>query len=217
MVSLLLLSFLFFTRQSKLSKVCHYIIPFTPFMLILNRIWRNDDPENSVVHFFTSHFFAMLDDEGPLAVSSWIAKKNIDIFQKRFIFIPINEGRMWSLCVVVNPGSIENEFKDEEDQSDDQDFPFILFLDSFKPLREAHQKVKASVAKKVRRWLNYEAKRLGKFKETFEHEANLFNWKTMEVFEPKGKQRLVTSTFLIFLDLQLSLIFSKIIEISSQT
>ena len=89
---------------------------------------------------------------------------------------------------MVNPGCIENEFKDVEDQSDDQDFPFILFLDSLK----AHRKVK--IANKVRRWLNYEAKRLGKFKETFEDEAHPFNKKTMEVFDPKGEQRLVTST-----------------------
>ena len=82
---------------------------------------------------------------------------------------------------MVNPGCIENEFEDEENQSDDQDFPFILFLDSLK----AHRKVK--VANKVRRWLNYEAKRLGKFKETFEMNPQPFNKKTMEVFDPRGE------------------------------
>lgn len=135
-----------------------------------------------MVHFFTSHFFTTLDDEGPEAVSSWTAKKNIDIFEKRFIFIPINESLHWSLCVVVNPGHIENEFEAEEDQSDDQDFPFILFLDSLK----AHRKNK--VANKVRKWLNYEAKRLGKFKDTFDADPQPFNKKTMEVIDPKGEK-----------------------------
>ena len=156
------------------------------FLPILKRIWRNDDPETSAVHFFTSHFFTTLDDEGPEAVSSWTAKKNIDIFKKRFIFIPINESLHWSLCVVVNPGYIENEYVPEEKQSEDQEFPFILFLDSLK----AHRKNK--VANKVRKWLNYEAKRLGKFKKISEaRKEPVFNKDTMEVFDPKGEKILV--------------------------
>ena len=148
----------------------------------LNRIWRDDgSPEMSSVHFFTSHFFTTLDDEGPEAVSSWTAKKNIDIFKKRFIFIPINESLHWSLCVVVNPGFIDNEFKEGDDQSEDQDFPFILFLDSLK----AHRKNK--VANKVRKWLNHEAKRLRKFADLFGDETPPFNKNTMEVFDPKGE------------------------------
>ena len=146
-----------------------------------SRIWRNDDPETSTVHFFTSHFFTILDKEGPSSVSSWTAKKNIDIFKKRFVFIPINESLHWSLCVVVNPGAISNEYMDEDDQSDDQDFPCILFLDSLK----VHQK--ARVANKVRNWLNHEAKRLGKFTELFEDKnPNPFNKDTMELINPKG-------------------------------
>jgi len=143
-------------------------------------IWRNDDPETSAVHFFTSHFFTTLDEEGPEAVSSWTAKKNIDIFKKQFVFIPINESLHWSLCVVVNPGAITNEYVDEDDQSDDQTFPCILFLDSLK----AHRK--ARVANKVRNWLNHEAKRLGKFTELFQvRDPKLFNKNTMEVIDPK--------------------------------
>ena len=88
----------------------------------------------------------------------------------------------WSLCVVVNPGAISNEFMDEDDQSDDQDFPCILFLDSLKTHR------KARVANKVRKWLNHEAKRLGKFTELFEEKNPIpFNKETMEVFDPKGE------------------------------
>jgi len=145
-------------------------------------IRRNDDPETSAAHFFTTHFFTALDEGGPAAVSSWTAKKNIDIFKKRFVFIPINESLHWSLCVVVNPGAIPNEYVlDEDDQSDDQDdFPCILFLDMLKKNR------KTSVANTVREWLNHEAKRLGKFTELFETKnPKLFNKLTMEVIHPK--------------------------------
>lgn len=165
------------------SYVCIYLLLLLPLSPSCHsRIWRNDDPETSAVHFFTSHFFTTLDEEGPEAVSSWTAKKNIDIFKKQFVFIPINESLHWSLCVVVNPGAITNEYVDEDDQSDDQTFPCILFLDSLK----AHRK--ARVANKVRNWLNHEAKRLGKFTELFQvRDPKLFNKNTMEVIDPKGE------------------------------
>lgn len=148
-------------------------------------IWRDDDPETSPAYFFPTRFFTTLDEdpEGPAAVSAtWTAKHNIDIFKKQFVFIPINESLHWSLCVVVNPGAITNEYVDEDDQSDDQTFPCILFLDSLK----AHRK--ARVANKVRNWLNHEAKRLGKFTELFQvRDPKLFNKNTMEVIDPKGE------------------------------
>ena len=68
---------------------------------------NNPDPD---VHVFTSHFMTTLWKEGPKAVSSWTAKKNIDIFEKKLIFIPVNRDLHWSLCVVVNPGFIGNNY-----------------------------------------------------------------------------------------------------------
>jgi sentrin-specific protease 7 len=143
---------------------------------------RNDDPETSAVHYFTPDFFTTLDKKGPVAVSSWFAKKNVDIFKKRFVFIPTVDSLQWSLCVVINPGAISNEYAEEEDQSDDQDFPCILFLESVTTHR------KARIANKVRNWLNHEAKRLGKFTQLFEaNNPKPFNKDTMEVFDPRGE------------------------------
>ena len=51
-----------------------------------------------------------LKDKGIQAVSSWTANKNINVFKKRLIFIPVNENLHWSLCVVVNPGLIANNY-----------------------------------------------------------------------------------------------------------
>ena len=70
-----------------------------------------------------------------------------------------------------------NEYVEDEEQSDHEDFPCILFLDSLK----AHRKKR--VAAKVRMWLNYEAKRLKKFPT----EEDPFNNKTMEVLDPKSQ------------------------------
>ena len=122
-------------------------------------------------------------DEGPEAGSSWTNERSIDIFTKRYVLLPINEnGLTTSLCVIVNPNSIDNEYKDEEDESDDQDFPFILYFNPF-GVSQMHR-----CAKIIRKWLNYEAKRLGKFTALFEaDERPVFNTMTMEVFDPKGK------------------------------
>jgi sentrin-specific protease 7 len=95
-------------------------------------------------------------------VKRWTEKKGIDIFDKKFIFIPINKTLHWSLCIVVNPGAIIEHNKwhavdfNKEAGDFDARLPCIIFLDSFK----AHQK--AQVAKNVRDWLNAEWKRLGK-------------------------------------------------------
>jgi Ulp1 family protease len=47
-------------------------------------------------------------------------KKTIYVFEKKFLFIPINDDLHWSLCVVVNPGVVvrkspKTKRKDAED------------------------------------------------------------------------------------------------------
>ena len=49
-----------------------------------------------------------LKDEGLEAVSKWTENKNINVFEKKLVFIPVNADLHWSLCVVVNPGLIAN-------------------------------------------------------------------------------------------------------------
>lgn len=58
-------------------------------------------------------------DDGPEAVASWTAKKNINIFDKKLIFIPVNADLHWSLCVVVNPGLIANNYDQELDEKEE--------------------------------------------------------------------------------------------------
>ena len=49
-----------------------------------------------------------LKERGPKAVTSWTGKENIDLFQKKFVFIPVNADLHWLLFVVVNPGKVAN-------------------------------------------------------------------------------------------------------------
>lgn len=131
-------------------------------------ISRKEDARSTDVHFFSTQFFSKLTEGGPEAVSSWTAKKNINIFKKKFIFIPVNDRMHWSLCIVVNAGKIEHALDYYEDLEQggredspyrDKDAPFMLFLDSLK----AHRK--ASVRNHVIKWLNSEAERLNTFKQ----------------------------------------------------
>jgi Ulp1 family protease len=156
-------------------------------LYLFTRISRHDD--GSLVHFFSSHFYSALVKDRPSGVKRWTEKKGIDIFQKKFIFIPINKTLHWSQCIVVNPGAIikhNNElnkwdkvgFVGEGEGFDfDAPFPCIIFLDSLK----AHQK--AQVAKNVRAWLNAEWKRLGKSDDP----ALAPFTDSMTVFTPKSK------------------------------
>lgn len=136
--------------------------------LYIHRILRKED-ESSNIHFFSTQFFQKIQDQGVESVEGWTRRRKINIFEKKFIFIPINDYLHWSLCVVVNPGKIENasiqgndENEDLETEDNVRDLPFLLFLDSLK----AHKKAK--VKKKIYEWLNSEAKRLNKFSHLFQ-------------------------------------------------
>lgn len=59
----------------------------------------------------------ILKEKGSNAIASWTVKKDINIFEKIHIFIPVHENVHWSLMVVVNPGLIANYFNDDLPES----------------------------------------------------------------------------------------------------
>ena len=75
-------------------------------------ISRNEGLD-SMILFFTTHFMENLTKHGPEFVRTWTAKREIDIFKKKLIILPINDKMHWSLCVVVNPGKISNNYYGE--------------------------------------------------------------------------------------------------------
>ncbi|KAI3715869.1 hypothetical protein L6452_22857 [Arctium lappa] len=97
-------------------------------------------PANERVHFFNSFFFRKLADfdenqfrlfDGKAAfqrVRKWT--KKVNIFQKEYIFIPVNFRLHWSLIVICHPGEVVN-FTDEELASSLK-VPCILHMDSIK-------------------------------------------------------------------------------------
>lgn len=119
------------------------------------------------MHFFSSHFYTALEEEGVASVTKWTMNKNIDIFTKKLVFIPINKALHWSLAVVVNPGAVADV--------DSDCCPCILFFDSLR----AHGKVK--IEKNIHKWLNSEWGRLEKSTET-----KKFTKATLPIVAPKG-------------------------------
>jgi hypothetical protein len=109
----------------------------------LRWISRNNDGRDS--HFFSTHFYTRLADHGVEAVASWTNRKNreqLNVFEKKLVFVPINKSLHWSLCVIVNPGKIKEyvELRDADiDLSqNNSELPCLLFFDSLKSHNKSH-------------------------------------------------------------------------------
>lgn len=51
--------------------------------------------------------------------------RKIPVFEKKFIFVPVNGDLHWSLCVVVNPGLILKAHEyDETDEEAAKEWPW---------------------------------------------------------------------------------------------
>eukprot|EP00536_Pseudo-nitzschia_multiseries_P008300 jgi/Psemu1/257073/estExt_Genewise1Plus.C_2090059 len=131
--------------------------------------------QSSDVHFFTSHFYTTLASEGVEGVKSWTARKNINIFEKKLIFIPVNKSLHWSLCVIVNPGAIIPSVDDDDEGTGERDrpLPCMLFFDSLNMHR------KDLVRKYLEKWLNYEWKRMK------DPDLEPFNKHTCQIYDPQ--------------------------------
>ncbi|KAL3353637.1 hypothetical protein AABB24_018387 [Solanum stoloniferum] len=92
-------------------------------------------------HFFNCFFFRKLADmdKDPnsaldghaafLRVRKWTRKVNL--FDKDFVFIPVNYNYHWSLIVICHPGEVAN-FTDDDTAASSVRVPCILHMDSFR-------------------------------------------------------------------------------------
>ena len=126
--------------------------------LWMDWISRNINCKQSNICFFSSHFHEKLKNYGPTGVKSWTVRRELNIFEKKMIFIPIHQEGHWSFCVIVNPGAIQTTadlvsvYLDNNNK--DQPVSCMLFFDSL----ELHSKSK--IKKTLVGWLNFEWKRI---------------------------------------------------------
>ena len=89
-------------------KKFHIIFSF--FYII--RIKRKEQHlSQSNTQMFTSQLYSKLEEnnDNENGVMRWSRRK--DIFNKKIVFIPIEKGLHWVLCIVINPGMIHNNTK----------------------------------------------------------------------------------------------------------
>lgn len=82
-----------------------------------------------------------LKDDGLAKVAKWTANKKMNIFEKKFIFIPVNANLHWSLCVVVNPGLIENNHREGTLPDEDAWYVQTCSLYWFYLAQDSHQSI----------------------------------------------------------------------------
>jgi hypothetical protein len=75
---------------------------------------NNSDHNTSSIYAFSSMFYQKLTETSPAGnhqlVKNWT--KNVDLFQKEYILIPINLSNHWSLVCLVRPGMIQGQVAD---------------------------------------------------------------------------------------------------------
>ena len=80
-------------------------------------------------------------------MSRW--KKTPNVCQTKLLYIPVNQGQHWSMCVVVNPFAMTRQSEGPTHQAGLS--PYVLFLDSFPGAHDYN-----SIFSTVRPWLLYE-------------------------------------------------------------
>lgn len=128
---------------------------------------------------FTTHFYLKLSGiDGYPGVAKW--SKNIDIFTKDIIIIPINHSKChWSLYVIINPGKVGNQMSDNRGTDIEVKPPFCLYIDSYGYPNKFHDPMLF--------YLNKEAERLKKFSSS---EKNMpFSNESLPCYIAKGKYR----------------------------
>jgi len=58
--------------------------------------------------------------------------RKVDIFQKDFLLIPLNENEHWDLIILCYPNRLLTK---------DDEFPFVIYLDSICPMEDAYAKM----------------------------------------------------------------------------
>ena len=135
----------------------------------MNRITRYEDRHCSNIKIFSTQFYTKLENEGLESVEKWTRNKNVDVFKKKFLFIPINKTNHWLLVVIVNPGHLPSSYSKGVGE------PFVILLDSY-PFLD-YDKIMSNVYS----WLNAEAVRLEKIQN-----IGGLNEESLPILTPEG-------------------------------
>lgn len=133
-------------------------------------------PTADAIHILSCQFFTKFQKDGYRAVKSWLDR--VDIFKKRFVFVPINITEShWFLAVLVNIGMVhDGHFADDDNEKHEHSFCIVL-----DPLGMDL----TTILQPIVDLLNNEAERYGRF-----DAAKPFNRKTFPIiYVPKNTSK----------------------------
>jgi Ulp1 family protease len=143
---------------------------------LLHRMTRHNNVNgNSLVHIFTSHFFSQLEALGAEAVRRWTFKLNI--FEKKFIFIPVKKDDHWSLVVVVNASQYMNQVIPFSESKASDQICFIMHLDGL----NIH--CKDTIGHLIRSWLSDQHVIM------FNNNENRSTMQDIKIYQPKSPRQ----------------------------
>ena len=112
-----------------------------------------DESRHSRIYVYNSLFYTKLTESsneknGFELVKRWT--KNVDIFEKDFLVIPVNLVNHWSLVVVVRPALCMQDIHSDDTVAPNSDKSCIMFLDSLGIHRSG------TIGRKIRAYLAHE-------------------------------------------------------------
>jgi Ulp1 family protease len=104
----------------------------------------------SKIYIYSSQFYTkLIENSNPDSAYELVRRwtKDIDIFEKEFLFIPINMHFHWSLMVIIRPGLVFDPSSGSSFTENNQ--PCLLFMDSL----SIHKHAK--ISKVIKRYCKY--------------------------------------------------------------
>lgn len=154
----------------------------------------NETDSRQILICSTHLMGTLLDDvDGLNQASRWMENRNINVFEKKLIFLPVPQGVHWLLVVVINPGKVMEVNLDEDDGAFG-----MIYLDSL-GCRPHYRSV-------IMDFLNQEWKRL-------KADTAPFNFRTFKYLTPgesKWTSKVASCLFADCYDIDNSILFSAI-------
>ena len=119
-------------------------------LIFFFRICRNEIKYNmSNTYLFPYFFCAKLIRTGLEEVHRWTKKKDVDMFRKDCIFIPIIQNSYFSSCVICNPGPMSNTNVCNKAEKGNWNNLLMYCISHFNSSYDYH--ISASIAKNIQK------------------------------------------------------------------
>ncbi len=71
--------------------------------------------QKKTLFFCFQHTILHQNVDGIKIVTAWTTKRDLDVFTKKMLFLPIHQDFHWSLCIICNAGNVSSSGCVEEE------------------------------------------------------------------------------------------------------